>query len=1110
MRMDFFRYFKISMQVFLFCALFFVGIHVEAIYAEETGIQNDYVVQNQEEWNTEITEDGRARIIGFSENIDLNQLVIPSSINGRSVEVNLKEVFGEILQTQTKSFTIENSKEGLQPVKLTGEFNSLFSKQFSSSGITRINFGDADTSSITNMESMFFQCRSLNFLNLGENFDTSNVKNMRKMFNGTKLKEIDLGGKFNTSKVEMMDEMFSGCFSLESLNLGDQFDTSNVQSMKWMFFRCLNLKTIDLGNHFDTKNVQSMAHMFSTCNSLAELKLGEWFDTSNVSDITGMFLNCVKLRRLDLEKKFDTSNVKNMMYTFENCENLEKLTLGDKFNTSSVERMDAMFSGCKSLTDFSFLENFDTSQVKSMYSMFQECLEIENLELNFDTQNVHDMNNLFSGCTNLKEVILGENFNSKRMTDALSYKEMFKGCNELAQLTIPGSFQLGENIALKDVPLEEEDCYWAYKKEKPMTTKEFITFHNRQPASSMNSYMLKKAYQISFDVTNIPITSQFPEKIFWEDQEFEKIPKEYTVEGYEIQWSVDGKPFNESIPIKKSMVIKGEATPIIYTITFDSNGGEKVKAITYTIIDTIEQLPTPTMKDYIFDGWWDSSGRVSHVVKGTIGDKNLSAQWVLDKSSLEELLKNEESLNRLASVYTSKSWENYSKAIEEAKEALENKELSLKKFTTIKKEFLQAIEQLKEVEKEQTSTLSFEGLSDCTIEKGKVFDPKAGVKAIDSVEGDLTNKIKIVGTVDTSKVGSYLLTYSVENSVKKKLEKDIRIQVVESGEIDIDYHTVEVPQLTLPRFADYKQAIKDKMVIKNSKGEVVSAEEVDFSITSEKDTSKLGEMTALVTIPYVNGTSTNTIVKITVISGIEIVSSDTEQLFYVGDKKESFDPYSVFQAFEIGVDGTKKTLERYDANKKFGIKVINNPVDFSKAGEYAVDYLIINSFGEKVEQSFVISVKNWKHLKLEAEDKIMYVGDSITEETILSWAKTENADTLQFEELGQGIPKDTTTNSLTKAGEYFIRYCAYQNSGETAELTIKLIVLDRTLSTYPMSLDGLKNMPNTNKKNLGSSAKKTTYPKTGSVEANSLVYVIGLLMIVIVIRLVSSIKEKNF
>nr|WP_308128884.1 immunoglobulin-like domain-containing protein [Bacillus sp. sid0103] len=53
------------------------------------------------------------------------------------------------------------------------------------------------------------------------------------------------------------------------------------------------------------------------------------------------------------------------------------------------------------------------------------------------------------------------------------------------------------------------------------------------------------------------------------------------------------------------------------------------------------------------------------------------------------------------------------------------------------------------------------GAVDTTLFINSVFDPRMGVTATDHFIGDLTNAIKIIGTVDTTKKGVYTLLYSV-------------------------------------------------------------------------------------------------------------------------------------------------------------------------------------------------------------------------------------------------------------------------------------------------------------------------------------------------------------
>ena len=96
----------------------------------------------------------------------------------------------------------------------------------------------------------------------------------------------------DTSKATVMSYMFFDCRSLESLDLSS-FDTSNVTAMKGMFTGCGSLEKLDVSS-FDTSNVTDMSEMFSNCSSLEELDLRS-FDTRNLSylhDYSNVFNGC--------------------------------------------------------------------------------------------------------------------------------------------------------------------------------------------------------------------------------------------------------------------------------------------------------------------------------------------------------------------------------------------------------------------------------------------------------------------------------------------------------------------------------------------------------------------------------------------------------------------------------------------------------------------------------------------------------------------------------------------------------------------------------------------------------------------------------------------------
>jgi len=228
------------------------------------------------------------------------------------------------------------------------------------------------------------------------------------------LVQINFNNNFNTSKVTNMSWMFFNCTSLTSLDLSN-FNTSNVTNMSWMFYKCSSLTTLDLSS-FNTSNVTKMWQMFASCSSLTSLNLGN-FNTSKITDMSDMFNSCSSLTNLDLSH-FNTSKVTDMSNMFRNCSSLISLDLSG-FNTSNVTDMRYMFCGCSSLTNLD-LSGFNTSNVTNMMNMFGGCSSLTNLDLsNLNTSKVTNMSNMFSYCSKLTTTINIMN------TGTTSYSSMF-------------------------------------------------------------------------------------------------------------------------------------------------------------------------------------------------------------------------------------------------------------------------------------------------------------------------------------------------------------------------------------------------------------------------------------------------------------------------------------------------------------------------------------------------------------------------------------------------------------------------------------------------------------------------------------------------------------
>jgi len=213
-----------------------------------------------------------------------------------------------------------------------------------------------------------------------------------------KLEAIDGIENLNTSMVTDMWNMFYNCKSLTSLDLKD-FDTHNVLGMSYMFFGCNNLTYLNVSS-FDTSNVGNMNWMFAGCWKLTNLSVSN-FDMHSVRTMLGMFSSCKGLTHIDVSK-FNTENVKSMQAVFQNCENLSSLDLSG-FNTSKVEDIACMFASCKSLTSLD-LSNFDTQLVTQSTSLFFKCQKLEAIYLGdkFSLEGLSKLyasNNMFGNCS---------------------------------------------------------------------------------------------------------------------------------------------------------------------------------------------------------------------------------------------------------------------------------------------------------------------------------------------------------------------------------------------------------------------------------------------------------------------------------------------------------------------------------------------------------------------------------------------------------------------------------------------------------------------------------------------------------------------------------------
>ena len=144
----------------------------------------------------------------------------------------------------------------------------------------------------TTLSSFFKELKSLTSIIGLENLNTTHVTDMSKMFyNCYNLSSLNLS-QFNTGNVEKMNEMFYYCRGLNSLDLS-AFNTAKVNNMYRMFYYCF-AKTIDLSS-FNTANVENMDEMFAGASLVVNIYTSDSFKTDKLTNSKDMFNFCTNL-----------------------------------------------------------------------------------------------------------------------------------------------------------------------------------------------------------------------------------------------------------------------------------------------------------------------------------------------------------------------------------------------------------------------------------------------------------------------------------------------------------------------------------------------------------------------------------------------------------------------------------------------------------------------------------------------------------------------------------------------------------------------------------------------------------------------------------------------
>ena len=152
---------------------------------------------------------------------------------------------------------------------------------------------------------MFYNCRTLTTISGIESWDTSMLTEMDNMFyDCAMMTSLDLSG-WNASNVTNMERMFNGCLNLQNIDLSS-WNASNVTNMNSMFYNCKKLIKVDLSG-IDLSNVTNMNALFAASPLLSEIKLKG--NISGSANITNVFLGIAKEGTLYYDERYDYSRI---------------------------------------------------------------------------------------------------------------------------------------------------------------------------------------------------------------------------------------------------------------------------------------------------------------------------------------------------------------------------------------------------------------------------------------------------------------------------------------------------------------------------------------------------------------------------------------------------------------------------------------------------------------------------------------------------------------------------------------------------------------------------------------------------------------------------------
>lgn len=309
------------------------------------------------------------------------------------------------------------------------------------SGLQNLN-----TSSVTDMKYMFYECQSLQELDFS-NFLTSSVTSMAYMFSQcSSLTALDLSA-FNTSQVTDMTQMFYHCSSLVTISVSALWSISAVTAGETIFAGCYSLiggKGVPFNSNFPhianahidggmsnpgyltdkNASVEDLAYAALTKNADGNYTLTFYYDINRLAR------NGYTVGPLTDYAGYRGWNSKR--------DSITNVVIDQSFADFSPTSISYWFDQCENIEGIEGLEYLKTDNVQDMICVFRKCAKLEMIDISgFKTPVLETISSLFQGCTALKTIFAGDGWNLDKLswsssgTFGAGYHNVFTGCTNL-------------------------------------------------------------------------------------------------------------------------------------------------------------------------------------------------------------------------------------------------------------------------------------------------------------------------------------------------------------------------------------------------------------------------------------------------------------------------------------------------------------------------------------------------------------------------------------------------------------------------------------------------------------------------------------------------------